>query len=430
VKWHSNLQLPVSGTYPAYTVLRSLDMKTWEPVGGPIKGSVGVSEETIRLAVPVLGDHAFYRVTASIEPADEGNFGDAIYGYGTAFSTEIQNLGQLSLSDFVANYGPTNQYLSAIQFDPTTSQFWEQFNLDPAVHNATNSHHRLTDFRLTTNEFAVFLTNGFVVAPRLGSYSFAEVFYKIFSDELPVYVSTDAILQAWHRSYISMLEELEETILAPRLQSLVQGSMPAAVLPLWSQTQGPLTNGILDADYFLAVTRSLITGTNYYGSLSQTARISTTLSAIGNLQPAEINLFGANRVVDFSQFTVRGHYTTSLRLQRYFRAMMWCGLADFRFTGRTNDNSLRELSGVVAMGLLMNNSGQLANWQFFESIVQMFVGVSDSLNFSQLSDLLTAAAITSPANIPNEAALIALQNKIMSGNSECKAFAADIFGHP
>jgi hypothetical protein len=134
--------------------------------------------------------------------------------------------------------------------------------------------------------------------------------------------------------------------------------------------------------------------------------------------------------VDFSQFTVRGHYATSQQLQRYFRAMMWCGLADFRFTGGTNDNSLRELSGTVSMGFLMNLSGQFANWQSMDSIVQMFVGVPDSLNFAQLSDLLTAANVTSPASVSNEDALLAVQNKIMSGQVGTQNIRSGYFWSP
>jgi hypothetical protein len=431
LNWHANLQLPVSATYPAYTILRSLDARTWEPVAGPVNGSVGVSDELLRIAAPQAGDHAFYRVVANIQPAEDGNFGDAIFGYGTRFSQEIQRLGQLPLADFVALYGPTNQYLPAISFDPTTAEFWDQFSLDPAVHNATNAANpRLTDFRLNTNEFAVFQTNGFVVSQRLGSYSFADIFYKIYSDDLPVFISTDAALQAWHRSYIAMLEELEETYLSPRLQSIMQG-MAGQVPLLWAQGQSTaLANGFLDADYFLAVARSLVTGTNNYGQLGQTARVTAALTAITSLQPANFNLFGTNRWVDFSHFQVRGHYETSQRLQRYFRAMMWCGLMDFRFTGGTNDNSLRELAGAVAMSQLMSASGQLANWQQFDSVVQDFVGVADSLNFAQLADLLSAAGITSPANLPNTAALQALQNQIMCGQLGVQNIRSGYFFSP
>jgi hypothetical protein len=429
--WHANFQLPVSATFPAYTILHSVDLSTWEPVAGPVNGSIGVSDEALRLALPVTGDRAFYRVLATVQQAPTGNYGNAIFGFGSEFSREIQRIGQLPLGDFVALYGPTNQYLSGIDFDPTTAQYWDLFNTDPAVYNATNTvDPRLTDFRLNTNEFAVFQTNGFVVSQRMGSYSFADAFYKIYSDELPVFVSTDAALQAWHRTYTAMLEEIEETYLSPRLRSISQG-ISASVSSLWTDSQGTaLTNGVLDADYFLAVALSLVTGTNNYGVLGQTAQITSALTAISNLQPAQITLFGANRVVDFSQFQVRGHYTTSQRLQRYFRVMMWCGLVDFRFTGATNDNSLRELSGSVAMSLLMSRSGQFPNWQVFDSVVQMFVGAPDSLNFAQLSDVLAAGGIVSPSNLPTTAALQALQMQIMSGQLGVQNIRNDYFWSP
>jgi hypothetical protein len=429
---HANMNLPVSAMYSEYTVLSSTNMQTWQPVAGPISGGVGVSDELLRVAVPLAGDHAFYRVVANVKLAPTGSsVGDAIYGYGTEFSRELQLLGQLPLDDFVAMYGPTNQYLPQISFDPTIADFWDQFNLDPAVHNATNSvDPRLTDFRLNTNEFAVFQTNGFVVSPRLGNYSFADAFYKIYSDDLPVFFSADAALQAWHRSYVAMLEETEETYLGPYLNSILEG-MAGQVPGLWSQAQETtLVNGVQDADYFLAVAQSLLTGVNNNGSLGQTAQIQEALTAINNLQPATIVMFGANRLVDFSQFQVRGHYETSQRLQRYFRAMMWCGLIDFRFTGSTNDNSLRELSGAVAMNMLMSRSSQFPTWLQVDNVVQMFVGAPDSLNFAQLSDLLAAAGISSPANVPNTATLMDLQARIMTGQLGVQNIRSGYFWSP
>lgn len=432
VTLHSQMGLPVSGMYPEYTILRSTNMVDWKAVTGPFNGSVGVSDEFLRQPVMLARNQAFYRVVASVKlaPADT-KIGDAMYGYGTEFGRQLRLLGQLPLNDFVSRYTPTNQYLPQISFDPTTVEFWDQYNLAPAVHNATNAADpRLTDFRLNPNEFAVFQTNGFVVSGRLGSYSFADSFYKIFTDDLPVFFSADAALHAWHRSYMAMLEEVEETFLAPRLQSVLQG-MAGQVANLNAQSAGTaLPNGVLDADYFLAVARSLVTGTNNFGSLGQNARVQTTLTAISNLQPAEINLFGVNRLVDFSQFQVRGHYETSLRLQKYFRAMMWCGQIDFRFTGSTNDNSLRELSGTVAMHLLMMNSGQFSNWKSMDDVVQMFVGLPDSLNFAQLSDLMAAAGVTSPANLPNAAALQNLQSKIMAGQIGVQNIQSGYFCSP
>jgi hypothetical protein len=400
---HSQMELPVSAMYPEYSIYRSTNMVDWELVAGPINGGVGVSDEFLRAPVALEGDRALYRVMANVKLAPPGGAnGHTIYGYGTEFSRQLQSLGQLSLGNFESLYTPTNQYLAQISFDPTTIEFWNQFNQ--------------SNLALNTNEFSAIQTNGFVVSERLGSYSFADAFYTIFTNDLPVYFSADAALHAWHRSYAGMLQEVEETYLAPTLQTILE-SMGAQVGSLWSQSVGTaLPNGVSDADYFIAVARSLITGTNDYGALGQNAQILATLSAIDNLQPGTaITMFGTNRGIDCSQFQVRGHYETSERLKRYFRAMMWCGLADFRYTGSTNDNSARELSGAVAMHLLLQNSGQYTNWKRIDDVAQMFVGAPDSLNFAQLNDLLTTAGILSPANLPNTAALQALQAQLMTG---------------
>ena len=404
VSIHSTLKLPVSSQYPEYTILRSTNLVTWEACTDPVGGGIGISDELLRCAVPLAGDRAIYRVVANVKIAspDDDRLGDAIYGYGTEFGRQIQEVGQMPLEDFVSYYTPTNEYLPQITFDPTTVEYWTNFN---------------QRFPLDTNELPIFQTNGFVVSGRLGTYSFADSFYKVFTADLPVFFSCDAALHAWHRSYGAMLEELEETYLAPTLQTVVVG-MYNQVSSLSSQAGGTaIYSGVQDADYFLAVARSLLTGTNYYGYFNQTAQVQATLTAISNLQPATaMAMFGTTRTNDCSQFTVRGHYTTSLRLQRYFRAMMWCGLIDFRFTGSTNDNSLRELSGAVAMNFLLKNSGQFTNWQKIDNVVQMFVGVPDSLNFGQLSNLMTAANVTSPSSLTTTAALVNLQSNIMSGN--------------
>lgn len=415
---HSAFDLPVSSQYPEYTILRSTNMQTWETVTNGVSGSVGVSDELLRCAVPLAGQQAFYRVVANVKtaPAENNRIGDSIYGYGTEFGRQIQLVGQMPLENFVICYTPTNEYLPQITFDPTTVEYWTNFN---------------QNFPLDTNELAIIQTNGFVVSGRLGTYSFADSFYKVFTADLPVFFSCDAALHAWHRSYGAMLEELEETYLAPTLQTVII-NMGSQVFSLNVSASGTaVANGVRDADYFLAVARSLITGTNNYGSLGQTTQVQATLTAISNLQPATvINIFGTNRIVNCSQFTVRGHYTTSLRLQRYFRAMMWCGLIDFRFTGSTNDNSLRELSGAVAMQLLMNNSSQFANWQKIDSVVQMFVGVPDSLNFAQLSNLMSAANITSPSSLPTTTSLLNLQSNIMVGRFGVQNIQSGYFFSP
>ena len=96
VALHSQMVLPVGAMYPEYTILRSTNLMDWQAVAGPISGSVGVSDELLRVAVPLAGARAFYRVVASVKLAPDGNrAGDSIYGYGTEFSRELQRLGAI-----------------------------------------------------------------------------------------------------------------------------------------------------------------------------------------------------------------------------------------------------------------------------------------------------------------------------------------------
>ena len=78
------------------------------------------------------------------------------------------------------------------------------------------------------------------MSERLGSASFADSYYRLFTDDLPVFVSADSVLHAWHRTYVSMLEELEELQLATLLEQVLSNS--AAQLPqAWAQYgSGPL----------------------------------------------------------------------------------------------------------------------------------------------------------------------------------------------
>ena len=80
---------------------------------------------------------------------------------------------------------------------------------------------------------------------------------------------------------------------------------------------------------FLAVARSLVAGTNnppVPSVLGQDARVAQTLADIQAEQlKTVVDFMGFCREVDFSQFKVRGHYTHTERLGRYYQCVMWLG---------------------------------------------------------------------------------------------------------
>ena len=272
--------------------------------------------------------------------------------------------------------------------------------------------------------------------------SFADQFYRIWKDDLPVYISTDAILHAWHRTYDAMLEEMEETFLYENLDRLLDG-MAGKLAEAAAQTgTGALKDSVLDADYFLAVARTLLKGTNVPTALGQEARVAKTLAAIREEEPRLdtcFDLFGALRAVDFSQFKIRGHYENSPRLGRYFQSVMWLGRTDLRLAGGPFQDSdctaphpapPRELGTAVVLNWLLNQSGGFERWRQFEQVIQAFVGWTDSATFAQLGDLLKAARITALTDLPALESLLQLQDQIVQGQIGVQNIRSDYFISP
>jgi uncharacterized protein YdcH (DUF465 family) len=352
-----------------------------------------------------------------------------VFGYTAAFDEDLKQIGQISSQDFAQRYASNAQYLPRINWDPTTAKFWDKFNLAVADSD-DNGISRRVDFRLNSEELAVFKQNGFVVSERMSAPSFATLFYSIYSRDLPVFVSSDALLHAWHRSYDAMLEELEENYLARSLDEILKGMAETIPQAHNQYGNGVLGSSIIDADYFLAVARSLLAGKAVKTYLNQDTRVAQTLTAIEGQQLQEFNLFGRQREMDFSQFKARGHYEKSEALKKYFQGMMWCGRVDLRIAGNPKEASERELGAAIILNNLLQQSGKFEQWQQFDKLIQTFVGRTDSMTFAQLGNLLEQVKIKSPADIKDLSTLKQLQADILASKLGLQNIRSDAYISP
>jgi hypothetical protein len=168
-----------------------------------------------------------------------------VFGYTAAFDEALKKIGQISPQEFAQKYASSAKYLPRISYDPTTAKFWDEFQ-------------KKKGFELNPQELAVFKQNGFVVSERLSSSSFASLFYRIYSNDLPVFLTADSLLHAWHMSYSAMLEELEQSYLCDSLREILEG-MARQLPEAWNHYGSNVLGWSLsDADYFLAVVRSLL----------------------------------------------------------------------------------------------------------------------------------------------------------------------------
>jgi hypothetical protein len=426
---------------PLYELQQSMDLVHWQSTGQAYRGKAGETE--LSVAMPRTVTPVYYRLAGRASGGFTGTGGAEVFGYTAQLGEALGRIGALTPEAFQEQYGwPAGHYLEDLTWDPAQSVNWTDYMPVAGQETAYGDSisypggPNIVNFRLNPAESEVLHKIGFVASERLGSYSFPEAFYQVFIKDRPVFVSTDAILQAWHRTYQDMLEELEEVFLAPTLDAILKG-MAGGVAPLWKQYgQSDLKDSLLDADYFLAVARSLLAGEPTGSALNQEDRVAQALQAVAGQVMKSFPLFGEERVVDFSQFQVRGHYDHSERLQRYFKAMMWCGRIDLRLTTAEPLNSpsltesLRELGTAVVLRQLLVQAGQLEHWQQSDQVVQAFVGWTDSMTFDQLGGLLAGAGIQSLADLPDQAALRRFQAAIATGEVGVQNILSDYYAFP
>jgi hypothetical protein len=440
LSWQTTPPDPQAGQVLAeYQAQTSSDLKRWLPVGPPLRGLSDPSGPTFSLLLDRQPYAQFYRVYAAdvtTTPQLTASGGAAVFGYDAQISSELDSLGLMSVAAFSAR-ASNPPYLAQLTWDPTTALFWTNFDTNPS----NSPYPRHYDFRLNTNEMAVFATNGFVVSERLGTSSFAEAYYRVFNDELPVFITVDSVLQAWHRTYANMIEEVEELELATLMESEIS-FMYQQIASLWQQLgQGPLSNSILDADYFLTVANSLWAGQKVASALTNSSvdqHVAQTLAAIDSLSLQSFILFDPNhpRMIDFSQFEPRGHYVNTARLSHYFQTMMWLSRIDLRLATfyPNQEDDIRQLgTAMVLSGLLMAPFGeawQSSYWSNIEQITSAFFGTTESLTFGSLGSLLASAGIKWCADVQDLATLTNLQTRLLAGKLGVQTIINDFFWSP
>lgn len=419
---HWQVTLKTGETAPKFEVQASSDCVHWNSIATNLTSANGL----LSVAVSRNSAYNFYRVRSDQKLSLTADGGDEIFGYNRALQQKLARMDWISADDFASAYPSGANYLSQIDFDVTAAAYWDSVDMDSSSFRS---------FHMNDLEKAVLQQNGFVASGRLGSSSCIQLYYDIFHRDLPVFVTTDSILQAWHRSYDAMLAELETTYLSVTLYGMLSGMAGQIQAINHAYGSGPLKQSILDADYYLTVGRSLINGTPVASSLNQETAVSATLSDIASLSIMPFDLFGRLQkdpgyLFDFSQFKVRGHYTESKFLSRYFQAMMWCGRVDLRVAGNAGYASPRELGAAMVLLRALQESGQMAQWNSVDQLLQVLVGPVDSMTFAQLDALLKASPIKSLSDVKSLDDLAAVQASIEAGSLGFQDITSDLYYSP
>lgn len=304
----------------------------------------------------------------------------------------LSSADQAELTSLNEQLAPLRE-LSASQLLERAPKFQNELGYDP-LEAAGLDLIQGSALSLDDAELAKLGHNGFVIAKR---HRFANMAYglkSIYAADLPLYVSVDTILDAVHSSYDTILQTLEEQLLIARVRDLLTGARQ-------NLQTGAVADAVVaqDLDLYLGVALSLLEG-----KLQPSVAGAEQAQVSQFFQQAErgqdilpVTLFGVERDVDFSQFTVRGHYTNSAELERYFRALIWLGRTDFRLIETQEDGSRvfhrRQLEASLALRDVVRGEAAAAYAQI-DAVLTAFVGDHDYMQIGELDRLL--AALGSP----------------------------------
>jgi hypothetical protein len=344
------------------------------------------------------------------------------FGFTAAFQDEIKKVGQITPDEFARRFKSPAEYLPKLTWDPTTAKYWDRFTLDPTDARAVTPIRKVTpeqarhlfDFRLSEPELAVFKEKGFVVSERMGSHSFTNLYYRIYVRDLPVFVSSDSMLHAWHRYFDRMLEGMEADYFQPTFKQMLTAMSEQLPAAQKAYGEGPLADALTDVDFFLAVAAQLLQPGTGRSRLGQEKRVQEAIEACHAEKMLEdYPLFGRPRDIDFSQFKPRGRYDQQENTKNYFRAVMWLGRIDFRIAGSESvEQDLRELSGAIVLHDLLCRAGMQERWQQIDRALVQLIGKSDSLNVSQFGTVLADAGLADASKATKEA-LVKLRTRIV-----------------
>ncbi len=348
----------------------------------------------------------------------------------------LQQNQNLEYDQLLAAHSPKAPYFSATTVDTNLSRF---AYLDSVQQK----------FGLSSGEKALLRRHHFVVTERLSYESFGQAFHAVYANDLPVFVSTDAILQAVHRSYDAILIELEIAFLRPKLQVLAD-SLFAVFPQLAARYQGKATldTALADVDLYVTILQSLVQGSPATPHLALPAKVKEVWTAIQKEQYTALRLFSDRlQNFDFSQFKVRGHYASRffylgnfISLKNYFKAMMWMGRIGFLLTPPVSNpwepdwtpSEIRRMNlDAFLLNELLKQSGQQKNLTTMDHLLRFLVGESDNLTPDEWDHLLSAVGVTEATDLLNAAVYDSLQKTLrIAGFAQQKILGNILMANP
>ncbi len=280
---------------------------------------------------------------------------------------------------------PVNKDFYSYQLKNQVDPKIKAYKVNPDLSNIEN----LDAFgEFSKDQIELLVKNNFVVNPTM-----VEQIFYIYEDNeykwIPSFVTTDSILQIYHVFYDFTLRTLEEENLLGEIEDLT-GIMLYNAIRKYNEIDNPYIKSLQEKNIAFFATGQMALGNTIPKDLPENARIMAEnefekIERHSNFEDSFIFPFK----LDYSQFTVRGHYTRNEDLARYFKALMWYGQAPFPLLYSDGTRAIDEtIQAILISDSILNDAMAYEKWEKVYRITEFFVGSSDDLDIDQYGQII------------------------------------------
>lgn len=285
-------------------------------------------------------------------------------------------------------FAPADLYENLAKEDAKVKPDVPDYTVNPGLANVAN----LKIFKpvLDHKMIAMIEKNKFAVAPT----GYTQMFYVYENNEyqrpekFPSFITTDSMLHTYHVFYDYTLRKVESDKLFNACVKLTNAMLAASQKDL-AAAKAPMVKDAAKRNVaYFALARTLLGG----GAPPK------EVAAMVNADFKKIEAHGGRSEsailgykIDFSQFVPRGHYTRSEKLKKYFKAMMWYGLAPFPLPKKPigPEPTLRAI--LIVRNLTTVRTGADTAIKLWETIYEptvFYVGSADDFTPYQYAEIM------------------------------------------
>ena len=233
--------------------------------------------------------------------------------------------------------------------------------------------------------------NGFVVIP-----TDSEQLFYIYEDntykKVPSFVTTDSVLQLYHIFFDYSLRNLETDFLYNDLIMLNENMISQLITEYNTVSNSQVKESILQMiGYFGVANLALEIPLPTEFPTEVTDLVKQEYSLIEKAEGKAVSpLLGYE--LDYSLFKIRGHYTRSEELGKFFRAMSWYGIVPMPFfdeeENRDVEGTIRAIVTTIALCRLPEEKG-IKPWENIYSTTSFYVGEADDLTPCDIAQIIS-----------------------------------------